>query len=169
MRQDVEHYKAVMQGKRSKVAGEYWETLIENACTFYRERGLAEITKTPEPMRPIGKLNNRVFKAVFTKQAQPDYKGTLKGGQAVVFEAKYTDKDRLLQSCITGEQEKQLNSHLELGAECFVLVSFGLQCYFKIPWEVFRNMKAFYGRKYITPADVQEYAIKFTGGVLRFL
>ena len=52
---------------------------------------------------------------------------------------------------------------------CFVMVSFRFEHYFKIPWEVFRNMKAHYGRKYITPEDVKEYEVRYIGGVLRFL
>ncbi|MCD7891585.1 MAG: Holliday junction resolvase RecU [Ruminococcus sp.] len=101
--------------------------------------------------------------------AQPDYKGTLYGGKAIVFEAKHTDGDRLQQSVISSEQEKQLDRHAALGAECFVMVSFRFEEFFKIPWQVFRNMKQHYGRKYITPADVQEYKVKYMGGVLQIL
>ncbi|AFB75762.1 hypothetical protein 2016_scaffold57_00123 [Bacteriophage sp.] len=49
------------------------------------------------------------------------------------------------------------------------MVSFGFEQYFKIPWAVFRDMKDNYGRKYITPEDVQEYKIRYVGGVLQFL
>ena len=31
------------------------------------------------------------------------------------------------------------------------------------------NMKARYGRKYIKPEDVQEYKVRYIGGVLQFL
>lgn len=166
---DERHYKAVMTGRRSKVAGEYWEKMLEASCQHYRLEGKAEITKTPEPMRPIKSLGNGKFVAHYEKMAQPDYKGTLAGGRAVVFEAKHTDSDRLQQSVISSEQEKQLNRHAKLGAECFVMVSFGFEQFFKIPWEVFRDMKAHYGRKYITPEDVQEYKVRYLGGVLQFL
>lgn len=86
-----------------------------------------------------------------------------------MFEAKHTDSDRMQQSVISPEQEKQLDRHAALGAECFVMVSFGFQQFFKVPWEVFRDMKARYGRKYITPEDVQEYRVRYIGGVLQFL
>ena len=131
--------------------------------------GKAEITKTPEPMRPIKPLGQGKFIAHYEKMAQPDYKGTLAGGRAVVFEAKHTDSDRLQRSVISSEQEKQLDRHEKLGAECFVMVSFGFEQYFKIPWGVFRDMKARYGRKYITPQDVQEYKVAYTGGVIHFI
>lgn len=164
------HYKAVVSGKRNRAAGGYWELIIEASCRYYREKGIAEIEKNSEPMKPLGRPNSRgQFLACYIKQAQPDYKGTLKGGRAVVFEAKHTDSDRLQQSVVSEEQEKQLNRHAALGAECFVLVSFGFQQFFKIPWEVFRDMKGRYGRKYIKPEDVQEYKVRYAGGALHFL
>lgn len=167
---DVQHYKSVMTGRRSRAAGELWENMIDAACRHYRLKGFAEIIKTPEPMKPLGPKNGKgQFLACYTKQAQPDYKGTLKGGRAVVFEAKHTDGDRMQQSVISPEQEKQLDRHAALGAECFVMVSFGFQQFFKVPWEVFRDMKARYGRKYITPEDVQQYRVRYIGGVLQFL
>lgn len=167
---EAQHYKAVMAGRRSRVAGEYWENMIEAACQHYRLKEMAEITKTPEPMKPLSRPNSKgQFTACYIKQAQPDYKGTLKGGRAVVFEAKHTDGDRMQQSIISPEQEKQLDRHAALGAECFVMVSFGFQQFFKVPWEVFRDMKTRYGRKYITPEDVQEYRVRYIGGVIQFL
>ena len=167
---DAQHYKAVIAGRRSRAAGGMWENMIEAACRHYRLKGVAEITKTPEPMKPLSRPNNRgQFLACYTKQAQPDYKGTVKGGRAVVFEAKHSDADRLQQSVVSEEQGKQLDRHMALGAECFVMVSFGFEQFFKIPWTVFRDMKEHYGRKYITPEDVQEYKVRYIGGVLHFL
>jgi recombination protein U len=163
------YHNAAAKGKRSRDAGEFWEGMIESACRNYRLEGLAEITKTPEPMRPLSRPNPKgQFTACFTKQAQPDYKGTLKGGRAVVFEAKHTDADRMQRSVISEEQEKQLNRHQMLGAECFVLVSFGLQQFYRIPWEIFRDMKDHFGRKYIKPEDLGDYQIRLIG-YLRFL
>ena len=165
-----QHLKAVMTGRRSRAAGGAWEELLEASCRHYRLKGAAEITKTPEPMKPIGPKNAKgQFLACYTKQAQPDYKGTLAGGRAVVFEAKHTDSDRLQRSVVSEEQEKQLDRHMALGADCFVMVSFGFRQFFKIPWQVFRDMKDHYGRKYITPEDVQEYKVRYIGGTLHFL
>lgn len=167
---NAQQYRAMMNGRRSRVAGGHWEDMIEASCKHYRLTGEAEITKTPEPMKPLGRPNSRgQFLACYTKQAQPDYKGTVKGGRAIVFEAKHTDTGRLQQSVVSEEQEKQLDRHAALGAECFVMVSFGFEQFFRIPWEVFRSMKERYGRKYITPEDVQEYRIRYIGGVLHFL
>ena len=43
-----------------------------------------------------------------------------------------------------------------------------LKKFYRIPWEVFRDMKDHYGRKYIKPEDIEEYEVKFFG-YLRFL
>lgn len=162
-------YRKALTGKRNREAGEAWENMIEAACRNYRLYGLAEIEKVPEPMRPISRPNAKgQFLACFEKQAQPDYQGTLKGGQSVVFEAKHTSMDRMERKVISEEQEKKLNRHQKLGAMCFVLVSFSLKKFYRIPWEVFRDMKDHYGRKYIKPEDIEEYEVKFFG-YLRFL
>lgn len=170
MRDAAQHYRAVAVGKRSRAAGGFWEELLEDSCEYYSLMHKAEITKTPEPMKPIGPKNQKgQFLACYTKQAQPDYKGTLAGGRAVVFEAKHTDSARMNRNVISPEQERQLDRHAALGAECFVMVSFAFRQYFKVPWLVFRDMKQHCGRKYITPEDVGEYEVKYIGGILRFL
>jgi recombination protein U len=103
------------------------------------------------------------------KKAQPDFKGTLHGGRSVVFEAKHTDKDRIQQSCVTDEQAKRLNKHEKLGALTFVLVSFGMAEFYRIPWCDWKCMKELFGRKYVSPSDLGEYRVREADGVLRFL
>lgn len=163
-------HRAAAIGKRSRTAGNIWENIIEASCEYYRAKGLANIEKSPEPMKPIGpKDRNGHFMACYTKMAQPDYKGTLKGGRSIVFEAKCTEAGRMNRDVISSEQEKQLDLHERLGAACYVMVTFNFSHFFKIPWEIFRDMKQRYGRKYITPADVQDYKAPFIGGVVHFL
>ncbi|MDE7245537.1 MAG: Holliday junction resolvase RecU [Oscillospiraceae bacterium] len=162
--------QASVIGRRSRTAGAIWENIIEVSCEYYRRKGLANIEKTPEAMKPIGPKDRKGhFMVCYTKMAQPDYKGTLKGGRSIVFEAKCTEADRMNRDVISSEQEKQLDLHERLGAACYVMVSFNFTHFFKIPWAVFRDMKQHYGRKYITPADAQEYKVPFIGGVLHFL
>ena len=164
------NHKAALRGARNKASGEFWEKMIGMTCKWYTDHGIAEIEKTPEPMRPISSPDRAGrFMAVFTRAAQPDYKGTLAGGKAVVFEAKFTSADRMERSVISEEQEKRLNRHEALGAECFVLITFGFQQFFKVPWNVFRDMKEKFGRKYIKPEDLPEYEITISGGILKFL
>lgn len=164
------HTPNAARGTRNRAAGASFERLIEAACQYYRVRGLADIDKTPEPMRPISPPDKYGrFHACYTKRAQPDFKGTRKGGRSVVFEAKHTAQSQLKQDVVLPQQASSLDRHAALGADCFILVSFGFRQFFKIPWPVFRDMKQRYGRKYITPKDIQDYRVTIAGGVLRFL
>ena len=83
-------------GKRSHATGTAFEQIINRACQYYKDLGIAVIEKTPEPMKVLGPLDKKhsKFIAVFVKQAQPDYKGTLCDGTSIIFEAKHTDSDR---------------------------------------------------------------------------
>jgi len=159
----------VLMGARNRAAGRNFEEIIEAACQFYSDKGIAYILKTPEPMQPTKDLGNGKFIAHFAKKAQPDFKGTLAGGKTVAFEAKHTSTDRMLQSVVSDEQTKAFNLYTKMGAECFVLVSFDFRLFFKIPWAVWCKMKDLYGRKYITPEDIQQYRITYRNGVLDFL
>lgn len=160
-----------LQGKRSKVVGEYFENLITSACVFYHDQGIAHIEKTPEPMKflkPVPRQAGR-FIACFEKAAQPDYKGTLKGGQAIVFEAKHTDHDRIERGRLTQEQLDGLDKHHRLGALAFVVVSFEFQDFFRIPWTDWRDMKKIYGRKYVKPEELENYRVKTTSQMILLL
>lgn len=158
------------RGHQSKVAGEHFELLIEASLLWYQSQGEACIEKTPEPMKPLGKPNKKgQFLACFTKAAQPDYKGTLYGGQAVVFEAKHTDNDRIEYRAVTDDQRDRLEFQYKLGAVAFVLVSFGLQDFFRVPWKVWREMKTTYGRKYIKQTELEPYRVHYKSGALMLL
>lgn len=147
-------------GSRSRASGAAFEKLIEASCEVYKRRGLAYIEKTPEPMRTISGADRQgKFKAIYTAAAQPDYKGTLSGGRAVVFEAKHTDSDTMKQERVTPAQAEALSMHYTLGALCFVLISIKDRC-FVIPWHEWKHMKQSFGRKYITAADLKEYEVK---------
>lgn len=144
-------------GRKAHSNGELFEHLIDTACQRYRESGYAFIEKTPECVRITKNLGSGRFEAVFTKAAQPDYKGTLRGGQAVVFEAKHTEGSRIEQARVTPEQTAALNCHMELGAKCFVLVSFGMQAFYRVPWEVWRDMPAHFGKVSANEKDLEPY------------
>lgn len=75
------------QGSISHALGESFEAQILTACEYYRSICHAEIDKTPEPIKVIsGRHQNPSgcwsFKAVFTKQAQPDFQGTIDAAAA---------------------------------------------------------------------------------------
>lgn len=167
----IENVQRQLRGKKAKAAGGYFENMISRACSYYREKEIANIEKTPEPMKvlkPMPKQPGR-FIACFVKAAQPDYKGTIQGGRAIVFEAKHTEGSRIERSRLTAEQMSCLEKHSKLGAFTFVVLSFGLRRFFRIPWTVWRDMKKLYGRQYLKLDELSEYEIPVQGGVIRLL
>lgn len=157
-------------GMKSKARGEFFENMIEAGCDFYRVNQIADIEKTPEPMRPIKDLGDGKFIAHYAKTAQADFKGFMYGGQVVAFEAKHTDTGKMEQDRVTKDQAERLERVMEYGGIAFVLCSFGFAGFYRIPWEVWRDMKKNFGRKYITPSDISKYEVHIGGpGVLLFL
>lgn len=158
------------RGRQSRIMGDHFENLIAASLHWYEDKGVACIEKTPEPMKPLRAPNRQgQFLACYVKAGQPDFKGTLTGGRSVVFEAKHTDGDRIEYNRLTDEQVEKLSTHHKLGAAAFVLVSFGLQDFYRIPWEVWRDMKAIYGRKHIKQPELEPYRVQYIAGVLKLL
>ena len=158
------------RGRQSRIMGDHFENMIAASLRWYEDKGAACIEKTPEPMKPLRAPNRQgQFLACYVKAGQPDFKGTLTGGRSVVFEAKHTDSDRIEYSRLTDEKVEKLNTHHKLGAAAFVLVSFGLQDFYRIPWEVWRDMKAIYGRKHIKQPELEPYRVQYIAGVLKLL
>lgn len=147
------------QGAISKAKGKFFEQYIDKAFDYYRYKGIAAIEKTPEPMRPTKSIGNGKFIAFFEKKAQPDYKGTVKGGKSIMFEAKFTSADRMEQSRVLQEQADNLTTHQRLGAQCFVIAGFDSGDVYLIPWNVWQGMKELFGRKYVTEADLKNYKV----------
>lgn len=161
-----------LQGKASKAQGKLFEERLDAAFARYRENGFAIIEKTPEPMRPTESLGGGRFVAFFEKKAQPDYKGTIKGGRTVLYEAKFTQTSKLEQSRVTSGQAEYLNQHQALGARCYVLAGFATGNVYRIPWPIWRDMKAHFGRKYISESDsaMQDFKVFQTrDGILLLL
>lgn len=167
---DEQRYKRQIAGARARIAGEIFENQIEGSLRWHIDRGLLKANKTPEPMKPLGKPNARgQFLACYTKKAQVDFCGTMYGGRSVRFEAKQTDSDRFEHKRLTDEQMDDLRDHQKLGALCFVLLCFGFDHFYRVPWQVWENMKEIYGRKYVTERDVQQFRIPVSSGVLKIL
>lgn len=133
--------------------------MIEIGCDFYRQIGRAYIVKEPEPFRVL-KKDKRTGRAAiqFVKHAQPDFHGTLKDGLSIVFEAKFTQSDKIKQDVITPEQADSLTSQEKLGAATFVCVGIDKKA-FMVPWSVFSHMKDFFGRKYAMAEDLLPYEV----------
>ena len=166
----TQQYRAYLQGKVDRAQGASFEDAVNAACLYYELQGEAYIEKTPEPMKVIQAMDRGrgIFKAVFQKPAQPDYKGTLRGGSSVCFEAKHTDTDRIKQSAVTPEQRDALDKHQAMGAFCFVLVSLGHRFY-RVPWDTWVTMKARYGHKYMNQEELEPFQVEYRDGAIRFL
>lgn len=157
------------QGYLSRESGKAFEELIDLSCLGYRNRGIACIEKTPEPVKILTKVGqDGTFKACYEKRAQPDYKGVLNNGCAVVFEAKHTDKDRIEKSAVKEWQADALEEYARMGALTFVLVSFGFTDFYAVPWRVWDKMKERFNRKYLKPEDIPAFKVEFNGN-LNFL
>lgn len=144
------------KGRSNRATGNMFEKWIESSCEYYWNMGYACIEKTPEPMiplKPYGDRKKGQFIACFSKKAQPDFKGALCDGTCIIFDAKHTDQDRIQQSVITDKQRELLEKYEKMGAHCYVVVSIGLQRFYRVPWDVWKNMKELYGHKYMTPDE----------------
>ena len=158
------------QGLANKREGEAFEFHIEAALLRYKEAGIAEIEKTPEPIKQIGRKNHKgQFLACYTKRAQPDFKGTLPGGRSIVFEAKSTRQDKISQGAVTDDQRDRLERHSKLGALTFVIVSMNLQDFYRIPWEIWRDMKQIYGHKSMNRDELEPFRIEWRDGMIQLL
>lgn len=163
---------ASRRGQLNRAEGAEFEKLIERSCEYYREKGIALIEKTPEPIRILTKVDNHgTFKACFTKQAQPDFKGTLKGGKAIVFDAKCTMTDKIPISALSDEQVKCLTMHENLGAISGVLMTFGFKAYAFMTVYRFLSAKEIVGHKHWTAyeAIIHGQPVRFTGTTIDFL
>ena len=162
----INHSKNRLIGANNRSAGAAFEKLIEQSLEYYKQSGQSVIEKTPEPMRPISKPNAKgQFLAVYTHAAQPDYKGTLKGGQSVVFEAKHTDTDRLLFDRVTKEQRESMEMYYSAGSAAYIVISYGMRAFYVVPWEIFRDMQDIFGRKYVKETDIAGFQVGFSGFV----
>lgn len=162
---DEDKLRQQYQNRKNNAQGQHFEREILAGCKMYERFKIAIIDKTPEPFRVKSK-NHKTgeFTGRFNTPAQPDFQGTLYGGRSIVFEAKRTSKDRITRNVLTDTQMEVLENHNKIGALCGVCISIQDEFFF-IPWNVWRDMKELYGRKYLTAADVDEYRVTFDGSV----
>lgn len=160
----------VNQQKRSK-SGSRFEALIEKACERYRKEGLAIIYKNSEPLRPSGKFGKGgMISAYYKKKSVPDFTGVLKGGQAIMFEAKHVSgKPSMPFSRLQEHQERYLIDFEAMGAQSYVLIGFDMTDFYMIPIDDFLNFKANNGKKSLNKNEIEDYRIEKTTKGLEFL
>jgi recombination protein U len=161
-------YQNRIKGARNKSSGELFERACDTLFGELRARNFAHIQKTPEPMRVIGRTNKPgMFAAVFTQQAQPDYQGTMRGGQSVVIEAKYTDGERLGHDRIKPMQVAELDRHEAMGAVVAVFVCFSYKASGLIPWQDWKRLPDIVGRKSLKAEDLAAHGWQLDNIVYR--
>lgn len=154
------------QSLKNNAQGHFFEQQIERACNHYRETGIANIHKTPEPFRVIKKLPAGRFQGQFLKKAEPDFKGVLQGGQMIVFECKFTSKERISKNVLSENQENELQRNQKLGAIVAICICFAegmIERYFFIPYQVWNNIDKIIDKKTIGIKDIKQFEVNFSG------
>ena len=149
-----------LRAKRNKASGQMFENIISHSCDCYEREMLAKIEKQEEALAPIKPMGAGRFLAAYKERSGVDYKGTLKGGRAIVFEAKHTDTEVMERKRVKEWQLEYLKTHHELGAVAFVLVSFGLERFYRIPFPCWLEMKTHIGKMSFGEKDVERFRIK---------
>ena len=180
---EYQHYAAQRRGAQNRAQGLLFEKYLEDSCKEYIKAGIAKIEKTPEPFRVLEAVPSsrygKTFRGIFTKKAQPDFKGALKqpgtmAAATVVMEAKSTTTDKLTQDVVTQDQTRSMREYYDIGAICYVIVAFSFPDHiFVIPWEVWDNMKTYFGHKYVTPEELDRNLyvkrVEFRNGIVNFV
>lgn len=174
LNQEMEDAKAELERRQkisasnraTRAAGRSFEEMILRACEVYKANGTAMVSKVPEARRVVGRTGGRtsMMICVNEKKADPDFEGSVApDGRCIVFDAKHTDKDRILSTAITDHQREILEVHFACGADCYVCVSFGFKAFYMIPYAVWREMKEHFGRQYILPEDemIEQWRVPF--------
>lgn len=157
----------VLRNKKSSARGRAFESLLMRGCNYYRQKGIAIINKVNEPYIVTKKTNGNKFMGRFTGRAEPDFKGVLKGGRAIAFEAKSTQKSRIQRNAVTDTQMEWLREQKKMGVVVFVAVNIQ-EKFYTVPFEAWDNMKKYYGKKFLLHEDIDEFEVIYDGSV-RFL
>lgn len=154
------------RNRNSRSRGLEFEGIIREACEFYRSSGIADAEKNSEPMKIIRRLSKGQFIACYTEKSQTDFQGIIKNGPALYFEAKHTDRDRMDFEMLREDQRERLQRRRDYGAITFILVSFGLRDFFRVPFLDWIDMKRLFGRKYMLKAELERYRIPYADVVV---
>lgn len=144
--------------------GRAFENLLVKGCQHYEQRGRAVISKVYEPYRCTKKLTGGRFIGQWIGRAEPDFKGVLRGGRAIAFEAKSTRKEHINRDALTKEQMKWLMAQAEMGALAFVCADICGR-FFALPWYMWHDMHSIFGKKSLTQDDIAQYEVIYDGAV----
>lgn len=147
-------------GRKAKKNGQYFENFLDKVFNTCSQLGYCNIEKTPEPFRFIKPYSTNLFVGCYIKSAQPDYKGTLKGGRSIVLEAKSVSTGKISLSALTENEMAELVKHKELGACTGVIVYDSAEGnIYLLPIVMFERMQDLFNRKHIKLKEVEKFCI----------
>lgn len=115
-----------MAGKNYKMAnkGQAFEELIKLVNDQYENKGVAKIQKVATPWKIINKFGQSGLSAVPGEKSTLDFRGTVKPGISISFDAKETeDLEGLPLKNLEDHQYRYIKSALGFGEVSFLLVS----------------------------------------------
>lgn len=118
--------------------GRAFEELINIANGRYQRDGTAVVHKVPTEFLPLRDRNGRIVSCKVEHKSCVDYLGRY-GNIPVAIEAKHTQSKRISYEAVQDHQADFLDDWISKpGAIGLVLVSFGMQRFFAVPWEFWR-------------------------------
>ena len=90
-------------------------------------------------------------------------------GTGIMFEAKHTDTGKINQNVVTDSQWKSLDIYEKFGAHCYVIVSMGFTKFYRVPWNIWKQMKELFRHKYMSEEELEPYKLKERYGTILIL
>lgn len=152
-----------------KKIGNRFERMIVATCKHYYAKEQAFITKSHEPVTVTKFSRGRIKDGFFENKSEPDFKGTLQGGQSICFEAKHTSGTSIPFKNVKRHQELTLLVQDKLGAESFILITFNLEKFYKVPIREWMNLKDTVNKQSLNQKDLADYEINYQFNVIEFI
>lgn len=144
--------------------GMAFEALIEFANATYRNRGVAVVLKQSTRFIPIRDAGGAIITAKVEEKASVDYIGRY-AGIPVALEAKHSEEPRIRFDRVEEHQKDYLDDWVRGdGAMAAVLVSFGMNRFFSVPWVFWRAAREAWERgKEIVTVDAYGWSWRTPG------
>lgn len=143
--------------------------MIEQANGLYDLKKFARVTKSNEPITVTRIIKGQIRAGFFASKSDPDYSGTLSGGQSVVFEAKHSSGTNIPFEQVKPHQERELLKHKRLGSKSFILISFHFKRFYKVDIDDWVKLKDEVGKKSLNEKDLEPYEFEKVNGYVDYL
>ena len=117
----------------------------------------------------ISNTQGGLFIARFDKKSKPDFEGVLNNGQAIIFDVKSTEQDKIRASALSKSQATYLERYHSMGAVSFILVCLQFKDFYMVPWETWKDMKVLCGHLHMTRNELEPYRVSTANGYIHFL